>query len=109
MAAMFKAQTDVWEETQEKMSQSVLTLVVCSCLPHNNIILSYYFAFDHNSQLRLELSLFTVARGAQFEGNLLLLVRPIINPTAPSRRAMSVIGAAKKVGTDLILESSALN
>ena len=42
MAAMFRAQTDVWEETQEKMSQSVLDFssVIQVLLNNNKISLS---------------------------------------------------------------------
>lgn len=32
MAAMFKAQTDIWEETQEKMAQSVLASCYFPCV-----------------------------------------------------------------------------
>lgn len=39
MAAMFKAQTDVWEETQEKMLQSVLFLTTCFyCLVVTDVV-----------------------------------------------------------------------
>ena len=41
MAAMFKAQTDVWEETQEKMSQSVsgLSSIIPVRLNNNEIFI----------------------------------------------------------------------
>jgi len=40
MAAMFQAQSAVWEETQEKMSQYALSFITDALFPHEFIFIS---------------------------------------------------------------------
>jgi len=96
MAAMFKAQTENWEETQEKMSQSVLSSgssVIC--------VVDHYLISFSCPCVCSGLCQFTVTREALVAvENLSFLVKLIsstsISLTDHFLRAMSAIVAAKK-------------
>ena len=45
IAAMFKAQTENWEETQEKMSQSVMSSRFALCIRCNLILIYFPVSF----------------------------------------------------------------